>query len=184
MQETQLEWNKTFAPFVLIVDPVTHPQTIKCYKGDTYFSPNFLCAPTSFLSLEDFFLLFFVLCGKTPTLMWDESSERDVRVLKDRVSASFSHSLCSDPWKTDLCNIQLSYFTVFIQMLVIGHRAGRRWTGFPWLRSNSPLFFKHLPFCNSTCILSLFLAERPHTVRRPRRVFLVPFNRSQSLTSS
>lgn len=114
-------WSETFAPFVLIVDPVTHPQTIKRYKGDTYFSPNFLCA-TSFLWLEDFFLLFFVLCGKNPTLMWEESSERDVRVLKDRFSASFPRSLRSDLWKTDLCKLQLSYFTVFIQLLVIGHR--------------------------------------------------------------
>lgn len=57
-----------------------------------------------------------------------------------------------DLWKTDLCNLQLSYFTVFIQLLVIGPRAGRRWTRLPWLHSHLPLFFKHLTFCNGTCV--------------------------------
>lgn len=109
-----------------------------------------------------------------------KSSERDIKDLKNRfpqnaskkrtrifpIPACYSPCVVFTLWSVGGKQIYVTYllyFAVFIQVLVIGHRTGRHWTGLPWLRSHLLLFFAHLPFCNCTCI---FLYSR---VKGPTR---------------
>lgn len=76
MQDTQLVWRETFAPFVLIVDLVTHPHAQASVRN---IFPLICFAPTFCLFL---WIIFCPVWHKHEREM--KSSERDIKDLKNR----------------------------------------------------------------------------------------------------
>lgn len=150
MQETQLGWNETFARLVLIVDPVTHPQTITYSKGDKSFSTNFLCPPNSCLLIEDIF----------PPPFWPvwQKSNLNAKQVIWKGRKSFKRQIISIFY-----SIIVTYICCVLQFLSSCRLLLTRQVSVDQGCHGCSLIY--------LCSLHIYLSVTPH-------VFLVPFNES------